>query len=112
MRLMEPGCAAGSGELSVAGIRPETAPAVDPAVEAALDAALAAAGIVTTEVGGLDFAAANAAASLLIDVEAYQVNAYLLPDLARLSSYNQRNLPRSEERRVGKECRSRWSPYH
>src|ERR1039457_745117 len=22
------------------------------------------------------------------------------------------NRPRSEERRVGKECRSRWSPYH
>ena len=22
------------------------------------------------------------------------------------------NAPRSEERRVGKECRSRWSPYH
>ena len=22
------------------------------------------------------------------------------------------NLERSEERRVGKECRSRWSPYH
>ena len=22
------------------------------------------------------------------------------------------DLPRSEERRVGKECRSRWSPYH
>ena len=22
------------------------------------------------------------------------------------------NEPRSEERRVGKECRSRWSPYH
>src|SRR5256885_16730156 len=22
------------------------------------------------------------------------------------------SLPRSEERRVGKECRSRWSPYH
>ena len=22
------------------------------------------------------------------------------------------NPPRSEERRVGKECRSRWSPYH
>ena len=21
-------------------------------------------------------------------------------------------VPRSEERRVGKECRSRWSPYH
>src|SRR5258707_2731101 len=24
----------------------------------------------------------------------------------------QANLRRSEERRVGKECRSRWSPYH
>ena len=23
-----------------------------------------------------------------------------------------RKTPRSEERRVGKECRSRWSPYH
>ena len=23
-----------------------------------------------------------------------------------------KQLPRSEERRVGKECRSRWSPYH
>src|SRR2546422_11320853 len=23
-----------------------------------------------------------------------------------------RNVARSEERRVGKECRSRWSPYH
>ena len=27
------------------------------------------------------------------------------------SSYHQR-MNRSEERRVGKECRSRWSPYH
>ena len=25
---------------------------------------------------------------------------------------NQKHAPRSEERRVGKECRSRWSPYH
>ena len=25
---------------------------------------------------------------------------------------NHLNLIRSEERRVGKECRSRWSPYH
>src|SRR3712207_1940389 len=25
---------------------------------------------------------------------------------------SRRNLERSEERRVGKECRSRWSPYH
>src|SRR5260370_28411982 len=27
-------------------------------------------------------------------------------------SYSQRDKMRSEERRVGKECRSRWSPYH
>jgi amidase len=93
MRLIEPGFAARSGDLSVARIRPETDPEVDPAVEAAIDAALAAAGIATTEVAGLDFDAANVAASLLIDVEAYQVNEYLMPELARLSPYNQRNLP-------------------
>ena len=30
-----------------------------------------------------------------------------------VSISNQRNfINRSEERRVGKECRSRWSPYH
>ena len=28
------------------------------------------------------------------------------------ASYLLVNPPRSEERRVGKECRSRWSPYH
>ena len=26
--------------------------------------------------------------------------------------WNELNTARSEERRVGKECRSRWSPYH
>ena len=33
----------------------------------------------------------------------------------RFGAQNEINLPdttRSEERRVGKECRSRWSPYH
>src|SRR6516162_4843695 len=87
MRLIEPGFAAGSCELRVARVRPETDPEVDAAVETAIDAALAAAGIATTEVAGLDFPAANTACSLLIDVEAYRVNEYLLPDLARLSSY-------------------------
>src|SRR2546422_1572081 len=28
------------------------------------------------------------------------------------SPFPSRNVTRSEERRVGKECRSRWSPYH
>src|SRR6266404_6903379 len=31
---------------------------------------------------------------------------------ARSASSSPRAAPRSEERRVGKECRSRWSPYH
>src|SRR5574341_1178423 len=29
-----------------------------------------------------------------------------------IPSFTTSTLPRSEERRVGKECRSRWSPYH
>ena len=39
--------------------------------------------------------------------------------IARIAAHQRRNLLligppgiRSEERRVGKECRSRWSPYH
>ena len=37
--------------------------------------------------------------------------------ISRLRSLKERKrvvvvCPRSEERRVGKECRSRWSPYH
>ena len=30
----------------------------------------------------------------------------------RGSDYAAKEVTRSEERRVGKECRSRWSPYH
>ena len=29
-----------------------------------------------------------------------------------LITWRPQDYPRSEERRVGKECRSRWSPYH
>ena len=29
-----------------------------------------------------------------------------------VATYSRITTPRSEERRVGKECRSRWSPYH
>src|SRR3712207_7615507 len=32
--------------------------------------------------------------------------------LTGLAAVEGRHLQRSEERRVGKECRSRWSPYH
>src|SRR3712207_1659569 len=35
------------------------------------------------------------------------------PDrIMRLRNGHREPAPRSEERRVGKECRSRWSPYH
>ena len=34
------------------------------------------------------------------------------PDLTIRASVNKLRRWRSEERRVGKECRSRWSPYH
>ena len=37
----------------------------------------------------------------------------ILKKLGKFENYEKvRNFPRSEERRVGKECRSRWSPYH
>ena len=31
---------------------------------------------------------------------------------AETSTETKKTISRSEERRVGKECRSRWSPYH
>ena len=36
----------------------------------------------------------------------------LFQEGVQLSQYCSKKLGRSEERRVGKECRSRWSPYH
>ena len=39
-------------------------------------------------------------------------DASLLDDLYGLNEGIGVTLTRSEERRVGKECRSRWSPYH
>ena len=33
-------------------------------------------------------------------------------DVLIVSVLNNKEKTRSEERRVGKECRSRWSPYH
>ena len=33
-------------------------------------------------------------------------------DPTQLKAATHKNTSRSEERRVGKECRSRWSPYH
>jgi len=92
MRLVEPGFVVGPCEFAVGRIRPETDPAVDPATEAAIDAALDAAGIRTAAIAGPDFAAVVRTTDVLIDAEAYQVNAYLMPDLARLGQNIQRNL--------------------
>src|ERR1035441_6108959 len=43
-------------------------------------------------------------------IQAFQKARELLPDDVQVLS--ELALVRSEERRVGKECRSRWSPYH
>src|SRR3712207_9271374 len=46
------------------------------------------------------------------NIEEVYVNVHYLAD-ALLEAYGEESrVNRSEERRVGKECRSRWSPYH
>ena len=37
---------------------------------------------------------------------------FLTTDIAEIRILSRDEKKRSEERRVGKECRSRWSPYH
>jgi amidase len=114
MRLIEPGFTAGPCELAVGRIRPTgDRAAVDPVTEAALDAALDVAGIRVSEAEAPDFAAVERATDTLIDSEAYQVNAYLMPDLARLNSYNQRNLTEAaavtaEQVAAAKQARASW----
>ena len=88
MRLIEPGFAAEPCELAVGRLRPEVAPEAD----AAVDAALAAAGVRVADVAGLDLGAAVRAAGVIIDVEAYQANAYLMPRLDQLSRPIRRNM--------------------
>src|SRR6266480_5608381 len=46
------------------------------------------------------------------DVHSMQGVADELGKKYRCITWEQRGTGRSEERRVGKECRSRWSPYH
>src|SRR5256885_17069955 len=48
------------------------------------------------------------------DAAAFQVPVeyYKLPNGLRVVLSQDHTAPRSEERRVGKECRSRWSPDH
>ena len=48
---------------------------------------------------------------LLASCQSYKKVPYL-QDAGVVKDINQQENLRSEERRVGKECRSRWSPYH
>ena len=43
-----------------------------------------------------------------VEINEHLVHMAVLQQLAN----NRQGTQRSEERRVGKECRSRWSPYH
>ena len=45
-------------------------------------------------------------------IVALTLTAGALDKLEAFASFNGPDFYRSEERRVGKECRSRWSPYH
>ena len=42
----------------------------------------------------------------------FNMDRYIVGSNNKQGTVNQQILQRSEERRVGKECRSRWSPYH
>ena len=44
--------------------------------------------------------------------QAIELTGYVRSSQARALRTGSTKLIRSEERRVGKECRSRWSPYH
>ena len=49
---------------------------------------------------------------LIYDANIYDGLNTFLSDLQFYKKWLPKNKERSEERRVGKECRSRWSPYH
>ena len=95
LRLTDPGFTPAAGEppRQAGRILAEA----DPAVDAAVDAALAAAGLEVTGVAPFDLRAANHAANLLIDAEAYEVNKYLLEFTGELSPQIQANMAECTE---------------
>ena len=57
---------------------------------------------------GVNAVALTGSAALILDIS----SKFLVPGIDWLGSLAVVGQSRSEERRVGKECRSRWSPYH
>src|SRR5258708_26375424 len=55
---------------------------------------------------------ASAGLETFVLPESHRRAAQLLPHCTLVEFPDSKHEPRSEERRVGKECRSRWSPYH
>ena len=92
-----------------------TALAVDPAGESRSRVSVAAAfypvAFATQKVGGTRVAVANITP---VDAEPHDIelNSEQLDRLLEAKVAFVLGSDRSEERRVGKECRSRWSPYH
>ena len=57
--------------------------------------------------------AKNSPGTIVTDLKVHKPEKIGIPGDARVLLFNDGEiLTRSEERRVGKECRSRWSPYH
>ena len=61
--------------------------------------------LIYSTVGLMIMAAARDLIVIFLGLEIMSIAVYVLAAINRKD-------PRSEERRVGKECRSRWSPYH
>ena len=49
---------------------------------------------------------------IIASVIAFSIAFFLIEITMKLVDVTDNEYARSEERRVGKECRSRWSPYH
>src|SRR3712207_9559328 len=61
---------------------------------------------------GIDLPAVNQRVKGLAVAQSADIRARLVGEGVRVVAGQGRLSDRSEERRVGKECRSRWSPYH
>src|SRR2546425_6678193 len=67
--------------------------------------------IINTHTHG-DHTGSNEAFGATVDIVAHENTKANMQKMDAFKGDKAKFLPRSEERRVGKECRSRWSPYH